>query len=120
MKTLIALLLLTVGALAQTTVDVAFKWDTNPATDNVTEYRIYELVDGTAVLRTSTAETTGAVTGVVLDQDRTFVCRAVNAAAESGDSNAVVLDHKVIVAELSPGVPVNFGRAKITITIELQ
>jgi hypothetical protein len=120
MKYLLALLALTISALAQTTVDVSFIWDANPPSDNVTEYRIYELFNGTTVLRTSTAETTGTVKAVVLDADRTFICRAVNVAGESPNSNAVTLDHKALLAELVPGAPAGMSKVKVTITIELQ
>ena len=120
MKYLLALLALTLSALAQTTVDVSFIWDANPASDLVTEYRIYETTGGTAVLKTSTTETRGTVQAVDMNIDRTFICRAVNVAGESGDSNAVTLDHKGIIAELVPGAPAGMSKVKITLTIELQ
>jgi hypothetical protein len=95
MKYILALILSTLAlAAAAPTADLHFIWNANPPADNVTKYRIYEIEESNTVLRAEVPGnmTNGVVAGVVLDRRRTYVCRAVNAVAESANSNPAYVD----------------------------
>jgi hypothetical protein len=92
-------------------------WDPNPASDKVTEYRIYEKDDQEYTLRATVpgTQTTAVVTGVQLDRPRVFVCRAFNY-IESADSNEAV-----VPAMPAPAAPSGMQfKVSVNVTVTVQ
>lgn len=90
--------------------DIMFRWDANPAVEQITQYKFYELT-GTiwASVGQPTAGTQITLTGVTPGV-HSYAVTAVNAWSESPRSNTVVTPP-------SPTAPKNLTTFTVTVTV---
>lgn len=88
MKKLLTLALMVFGAVSLSAATVSLNWSDNPASQNVSLYRVYEN-NGEIWVEVATSLTSNVDLNSVVPGVHTYVVTATNVWGESGQSNSV-------------------------------